>query len=352
MYKIVFLTGFIILLIVGFKAFSRDEVKEVKVSNAIHTASEVAALTAKFVDNSLSSTDDSHALFHSCSASSKECVAQNDPLNPPHMGYAIMSLGEVGEKQNDTRLIEKSRLLLDSSIERCDEDYRYCEWNFFPLHEYYKKTGDEKYLNAMLKVSESVMAQRPVRELIGNNLPVKWWRFYDATNEPQYLEALTSLADAQLETYPTERLNDDVIYTDNGVDIRTYDLPIIWALYMPAYQASKDEKYLTPVISFFETANLTEHTDQFFDTTATGNLVKATESLIALGEALPEDRSKYQQEAHRILERLLQERWDTPENMLINGDYGILVAPERKATNIQGWITHLLLQLDDTNLDM
>ena len=197
----------------------------------------------------------------------------------------------------------------------------------------------------MLKVAGNVTSERSVRELVSYNLPVKWWRLYHATGERIYLDQLTETADEQLESYPEERINDDLVYQIGGFEVRKYDLPMIWALYLPAYEASGDKKYITPAIEFFRAAELSNHTDKFFDMTTTGDLVKGTEALITLAKADPENKDFYLQEIQNILKAVLENRWDTPGNTIVNGDYGILVSPTEKATNIQGWVTYVILEL-------
>lgn len=343
---LVLLTGLALSLIL----INENDTKRIKSSDTINTektAREIALETIKFVDSSLNEEEQTYKLIYRCSKKQQDCSVVQDSTSPPHMGYAIMSLRELGLLTENERLTQKADTLINEAIDKCEDDQRYCEWNFFPLHTYYKATGDQKYLDAMLQVSESVMRDRPTRELLDKNLPVKWWRLYDATEDSEYLKPLTALADEQLEQYPEQRLNDDLLYTNTDYEVRTYDLPIIWALYLPAYQASSDDKYLQPAIDFFKKADVSGNVYEFQGIQKTGDLVKGAESLIMLAEADQTNRDFYLSEAQTILEVLLKERWDTPENILINGDYGIMMSANEKATNIQGWITHLLFKLDD-----
>ncbi len=354
MKKILFLILIIVVLATAgiVIAWQQRKVVDDAVTAAPATAGELAAKTIKFIDAALDPATERYDLSYTCSEVQKTCKPRHNPDIPPHMGYAIISLREVGLATGDTRLVEKSKTILHDAINKCADDPRYCEWNFFPLHHYYKATGDQKYLDAMLAVSGNVTAPRPVRDLIKANIPVKWWRLYDATGDEKYLKQLTDLADEQLRVFPAERLNDDLVYRDGQTDVRSYDLPMIWAVYMPAWFASRDEKYLAPAREFFDATDLAANTSLFFDVTATGNLLKGVESLLNAAEAIPERREAYRKEALDILRVVLQERLDTPDRTLVNGDHGLLVSPHEKETNIQGWLTYTLLELGDEPLKL
>ena len=308
---------------------------------------DTASRLAQFVDASLDETTKTYDLFFRCSAIQKTCATVIDPSRPPHMGYATMSLDHVGRAMNDDRLVNKAKKLIDQSVENCEKDARYCEWNFFPLHYYAKTTGDARYRASMLKVADTIMGDRPMRELVGNNLPVKLWLLYDVTKDETYRERLTELADEQLAVYPRDRQNDDIVYSYEGGDVRAYDIPIIWSLYLPAYKATGDAKYLKPTTDFFDATRLEDNVDKFWSISATGDLVKAIEALLDIAEADSARHDAYRAKAQTIVDILLKERWDTPENVLVNGDNGLLVSPTEKATNIQGWLIHSVLELAD-----
>ena len=320
-------------------------------ASGARTDLQIAADAARFVDASLNEKTGTYDLFFTCSSDKETCNVLTDPSRPPHMGYAIMSLDHVGRATGDARLVNKAKLLIDQAVEKCGADQRYCEWNFFPLHYYAKTTGEGRYREAMLKISDKIMAERPVRELLDNNLGIKLWLLYDVTKDEKYRERLTRLADEQLETYPVERLNDPLVYEDDGGNVYLYDLPIMWALYVPAYNATKDAKYLEPVTEFFDSARLEKHLWSFWNVSATGNLVKGIETLLDISDADPARRDAYRAKARILADSLMRERWDTPERPLVNGDYGLLVSPTEKATNVQGWLIHSLLELADVDTD-
>ncbi|HEY4487865.1 MAG TPA: hypothetical protein VI483_03835, partial [Candidatus Paceibacterota bacterium] len=230
----------------------------------------------------------------------------------------------------------------------CQDDSRFCEWNFFPLHLYYKATGDQKYKDAMMKVVGSVMKERPLKELIDNNIPVKWWRLYDATGDELYKDHLIAIADKELSTRTAQKnLGKTVYTTDGGYEVKSYDMPIIWALYVPAYLASKDERYLRFIQDFYKAAEIEKNTNYFWGATDTGNLIKGLEAMLMVAPEDPENAEMYRTKVKTALEALMKDRWDTPENKKFNGDYGFLVSPTAKATNIQGWIIALFMTLQD-----
>ena len=306
----------------------------------------VAKASSSFVRNAYNENTGYFELKYSCFFDTKACAPSTDLNEPPHSGYAMMSLKEVGRHTSDTELQALADSILDKAIERCASDARYCEWNFFPLHAFYTETKDKKYLDAMLSVVDTVMRERPVKEVVDANIPVKWWRLYESTGEKKYLDRVVKIADEELASKSLHALG-PILYTSNGQDIAVYDVPSIWALFMPAYFASDEERFLDHSIATLEAAALEKHLDAYNTLPLTSNYVKGIEATLWVAEADASRKDAYRAKAVAALQQLLEERWDTPKRPLFNGDYGFLVATTTKATNVQGWITFLLTKLAD-----
>lgn len=338
--------GIIVLLAALYMFTARDTSQDLMGKDA--TGLSIATDAVRFVDSALDENTGYFHLTYECSSESAACTPVDDPDKPPHSGYAILSLKRVGGASGNEAMAAKADTVLDKAIERCQSDSRFCEWNFFPLHIYYKETGDQKYKDAMMKVVESVMKERPLKELIDNNIPVKWWRLYDATGEERYKKHLLDIADKELAERTAQKTLGKTVYTTKGnYEVRSYDMPVIWALYVPAYLASKDERYLRFIQDFYEAADIENNTNYFWGATDTGNLIKGLEAMLMIADEDASRADMYRTKVRVALEALMKDRWDTPDNKKFNGDYGFLVSPTGKATNIQGWIIALFMSLKD-----
>jgi len=312
------------------------------------TGLEVATDAVRFVDAALDENTGYFHLTYECERESSTCNPVDNSDEPPHSGYAIMSLKRVGTANGDEAMAAKADAVLDKAIERCDSDSRFCEWNFFPLHAYYMATKDQKYKDAMMKVVESVMKERSLKDLIDNNIPVKWWRLYDATGDERYKKHLIDIADKELAERAAQKTLGTVVYTTkDGYEVKSYDMPVIWALYVPAYFASNDERYLSFISDFYAHADVENNTNYFWGKKDTGNLIKGLEAMLMIAEVDEAHAESYREKVTIALEALMKDRWDTPEDKKFNGDYAFLVAPTGKATNIQGWIIALFMNLQD-----
>jgi rhamnogalacturonyl hydrolase YesR len=309
----------------------------------------IASKSVTFVEQSLNEETGYFYLTYVCDATSLRCSSKDDPNKPPHSGYATMSMKDVGIAAHNPSLSKKADTVLDQVMQRCESDGRFCEWNFFPLHLYYQATGEQRYLDSMLSVTDDIMRERPLKELIDANIPVKWWRLYEATGDVQYLDHLIAIADKELAANTAHTELGRLVYTasDAKFEVRSYDMPVMWALYVPAYLASGDKKYLDVVTTFFDKAQVETHTNHFWGVTETGNLIKGLEAMLIVADASPAHHDQYREKTRKALEVILRDRWDTPENPRFNGDYGFLVANDTKATNIQGWIIRLFMTLKD-----
>ncbi len=315
-------------------------------------ANQVATMTVRFVDSALDEKTGTFNLFFACDKEKGTCEPSNDENLPPHMGYAIMSLKRVGEETGNTAYVAKADAIIKITLERCETDIKHCEWNFFPIHDYYKSTGDSLYRDAMVKLGDSLLAKRPIGELINNNVPIKWERLYDVTQEKKYKNQLLALADEIMEK-PIAGAKE--IYTIGDFSVDDMLAQAMWAVVVPAYRVSKDPKYLVFAEDFFDKARIEDNVDKFLRFSAgISVLLKGLESILDISSLDTSRTSEYRDKAKKISGAFLQERWDTPERTLVNGDYGVIIhsTTNSKTTNLQGWLTVLLLQLGEEKISV
>lgn len=342
--QILMIVGVVIVLAIGGYVFY--------IFSSRVSANEVATMTAKFVDSALDEKTGTFNLFFECDRGNGTCAPINND-EPPHMGYSIMSLKLVGEETGNTAYITKADTILKTALERCETDTKYCEWNFFPLFHYYKETGDPLYRDAMVKLGDLLLAERSFGDLVSQNIPVKWWRLYDITKEEKYKDRLLIMADKVLENPISDLTKTKEVYTTGGFSVDNMVTQTIWAVVVPAYRVSNDEKYLAFAETYFDKAKIEDNADKFLvSQTGAAALIKGLEAILDISSLDASQSSTYMARAKKISEFILQKGWDTPNRKLANGDYGILVSPTRKATNLQGWFTVLLLKLGTEKLSI
>jgi len=315
------------------------------------TARQVAVDMVGFVDKALNEKSGIFHLFFSCNENQKNCVPFS-PDSTPHMGYAIISLKKVGEIIGNDGYTKKADAILHTAIERCEtEDTIYCEWNFFPLYEYYLATGDTVYKNSMTKLGEVLLEESTFKKMVEDNVPVKWWRLYEITNDEAYKIRLIALADEVLNK-PIEDLTATTdLYTANGFKVDDMTIKTIWAVVIPAYKVSQDERYLSYAKDFFSQASVEHAVPEILaHQGGMGTAVKALESMIWISDLDPSISLDYRTKATKLAESVINESWDSPKRPIINGDYGLLSGSMIKATNIQGWFIVSLLSLGSETL--
>ncbi len=344
----------VVLIVASYVLFtfqSRVPANQVAFQSRVPT-NQVVAMTVRSVDSALDEKTGTFNLFFACDKEKGTCEPYNDENQPPHMGYAIMSLKRVGEATGNTAYTAKADAIIKIVLERCETDIKHCEWNFFPLYDYYKNTGDSLYRDAMVKVSDSLLAERPINDLINNNIPIKWGRLYDVTQEEKYKNRLIASADEVMEK-PIPGAKE--VYTIGDFSVDSMLTQAMWAVVVPAYRVSKDPKYLAFAEDFFDKAKIEDNVDKFLPFFAgVSVLLKGLESILDISSLDASRTGEYRDKAKKISGALLQKRWDTPERTLVNGDYGIITHPTNngKATNLQGWFTVLLLQLGEEKISV
>ena len=264
----------------------------------------------------------------------------------PHLGQAIYSYALLAKATGDQTFKGKADRAINYVLDGCDTDVRMCEWNFFPLAQYYQETKEDKYLTrGMLRPAEGFLMAHP-QALINTNAGHKLASLYQATGDERFKNKLLELAESELK--PESASNIPEAYS--------YAIQVVWSIYIPAYNITQDPKYLTAAKSFFERFDVVQNIDKFKTIQTASIGVKAADALIALSGLDNEKKVAYRSQAHVVLQNILDNQWDTPERKIFNGDYGLIDeawSPSNssnenmihKPTLFNGWVMKLLILL-------
>lgn len=279
------------------------------------TGLEVAKKINIFIDTTIQSNGGMSAGV-ACNSKLKSCAqpVEVDDFQP-HLGQAIYSYYLLGLSTGDQTYRDKADKAMDYVLDKCKTNVQMCAWNFFPLAKYYFDTKENIYLNAMLKPAGEFLALTD-EDVITQNVGHKLASLYKATGDEIYKKRLLTIADKELSNWSNKKDLGPVVSTQT-----------IWSIFLPAYDLTKDSKYLTVSESFFDGFVLAEHFSEFL---YVDHIVKGVDALITLSE-ISEKGTVYKKQAHNALQGILDNFWDTPEAKKINGDYGILEKPEAKS---------------------
>lgn len=303
---------------------------------------EVALKTSTFLDTTIR-LDGSMIGGYICGdPTPADCRAENLSAEQPHLGQAIYSYFLLSEATGDLTLREKADRAINHVMDACETDVRMCAWNFFPLAQYYEKTGDEVYLTrGMLPPSEGFLLL-PNEEAITNNVGHKLASLYLATQDERFKDRLLEIADAELLTW-----SEGISNTGNAAR----SIQVAWSIFEPAYRISSDEKYLIAAEQFFAVFDVAKNIAQFKDGAVVNVAIKAGDVLLSLSK-VSNSGAVYKDQAHRLLQELLNGLWDTPEYKSFSGDYGFIDNMNKdplayKSTLLNGWIMKLFILMKD-----
>jgi len=325
-----------------------DSEADVEKTQSSTSGLELALNMTHFIESTLT-PENVFTLRYTCSLTPNGmCVPEgtdsssNEGNGPvPHSGYAILSFYNTGNKTNNPEMAERSRILTDTMVDRCKDDTLYCEWNFFPLYRFAIDTGDAKYKNAMLSITDTLLKDYTYDEYISNNIPSKLNMIYEVSGDEKFKDKLVEIAEETLAT-PLENRNDnDFVYlSDSGYAVREGSIQTVWGIYIPAYLATKNAAYRDAARDYFLNAELAEKA-QYTSVAGVTALVKGVEALTAMETIDPQYAPFYKDEAHKIMQYLIQQFVDTPENEKATADYGVIVGTE-KLVNMTGWVASTL----------
>lgn len=301
------------------------------------TGLEVALKIATFLDSTLQSNGEMLAGF-GCVPGNKDCTPLPVLDDQPHLGQAIFAYHALTKATGDQSYQEKSARVMDWVLEKCQTNVQACAWNYFPLSQFYFETKDDKYLQAMLRVAQQFLDALN-EDVITQNAGHKLAALYKATNDERYRKRLIEIADEKLADWPSQ--------TD-------YSIQIVWNVFIPVYEITKDKKYLSASEQFFNDFNLA---DNFEKIRPSQTIFKGVEALLGLAN-ISDNGVAYRAQAHDVLQKAINNLWDTPENTIINGDYGFInITPTDQISKIKftvdnGWILKSFLILKDEKFDL
>jgi hypothetical protein len=315
------------------------------------SASAAASELTKFVESTINEKTGLFYVGYECDRVAGACVV-DESTSTPHFGYSIMSLAR--EQAKSPHLKEKADKMISTVVERCQTDREYCEWNFFPLYEYYTATGEQKYLDAMVSVGEYLLGQEGQEGLYGSNIPVKWWRLYELTGDQRYRDALLRVANEVLSTNMSFLVNDSkAIYETPEMTVYEDMFEVVWAMMYPAYKVSGDTRYLAYAHDYIEKSNIIDNWSKvWLSDGRPGSLtiVKVMETMLWLSQSDQKYQELYTQQLVLLSEQVLASFWDHPERKMINADYGIMTRRNYKTTNTNAWYAVVLKDLGEREL--
>jgi hypothetical protein len=302
------------------------------------TGLEVALKTASFLDKNFPLNGDILGGYF-CEKELPECKPVKLSTTQPHVGQAIFSYFMLAEASGIQSYRQTADRALDWVLDACETNVKMCEWNFFPLVQYYEKTGQDKYLKGMLRSAEGFLTMTN-EDIVKNNVGHKLASLYNATGDARFRNRLFEVADEELRTPPLEGFIDTFI-----------DIQVAWSIYVPLYRVSGQQQYLKAAEEVFDNFNVAENLDQFNSPELIPDAVKAGDVLLSLAE-LSKNGKEYKKQAHDLVQEIMLRLWDTPENLKFNGDYGFgdSLADDShtyKPALLNGWLIKLFVLMKD-----
>ena len=304
------------------------------------TGLEVALKTSTFLDKTISSDGLMVAGFL-CQMGTGVCNPMPINLNQPNLSEMVYGYYELARVSGDESYLAKSDQVMDSILYKCRTSFQMCDWNISPIASYYLDTNDKRYLDATFSSAKKLLSLSN-KDLIDQNAGRSLALLYQATQDERYKKRLLGAADKELLSWPQDR------------DRFEYSMRVVWAIFVPAYEVSNDPKYLLASEQFFDSFNLGENFD--LDSMPLESILEGVDALLSLSEM--SDRGEvYKTQAHVVLQEALNQSWDNPVNLKLNGDYGFgyLMAKDQsyvKRTLHNGWFIKLFAMMADETFNL
>lgn len=246
------------------------------------TGLEVAQKIAVFLDKTLA---EDGSILEGYSCADNKCVPMAEASDQSYNGTVAFAYFTLAEATGDQSYEEKANGITGFSSKRCEGNPKDC--------------GGQ--------VPQSV----PPKSLMNDN---ELSNLYGQTGDIRYRDKLLEQADKELENLSA------------SLEEMKADIQRIQSVILPAYDVSGDEKYLIPVMAFFDNLVLSDLGELENDYVAP-SAAKAADILLTLGSLSRSkiDSELYRNQAVSILEEILAKLWDAPENLKYNGDYGFVV---------------------------
>lgn len=308
------------------------------------TGLEVALKISTFLDKTLQPDGGMVAGFE-CDSTTHECspiAVKNDKSNLT-LDQTIYGYYVLAKISGDDTYQTNADRALDLVLDKCQKTVQVCAWNFLPLARYYFGTKEDRYLQGMLRPAEEFLVMSNA-EIIKQKVGHKLSSLYQATGEERYKKRLLEIADDELLSWPRGQ---------EGV-MATYSIQVIWSIFLPAYDITHDQKYLSASEQFFDSFNLIKYFERGGHIEA---VMKGADALLSLSKASSHG-AIYRTQAHAVLQEILNKSWDSPQNPQINGDYGFLSTAstdkntKTKMTINSGWLMRLFGTMADEKFNL
>ena len=304
------------------------------------TGLEVAIKTSSFLDKTFQ-TDGSMISGFVCQMGTGICNPMVVNANRPDLSEVINGYYELAKASGDGSYRAKSDQIIDFVLNECRTNFHMCDWNISPIVGYYLDTKDKKYLDAIFSSAKKLLVlsnQDLIDQNAGNGIAL----LYQATGDERYKKRLSEAADEELLNWPRSQEQFE------------YSIRVIWSIFIPAYAGTKDQKYLAASEQFFDNFNLRENFD--LNRLSLESIIKGTDALMNLSE-MSDHGAVYKTQAHAVLQEALNQSWDSPENLKLNGDYGFGYATTKYNNYVKkflynGWLIKLFAMMADEKFNL
>lgn len=298
------------------------------------TGLEIAEKAITFIDKTYQE-DGSFISGFACDDSFEEKCKMVVDL-PEHTGQGIGAYYGLAKATGNPVYKEKADKAINTVMEKCKTNLQFCELNYFPFYQYYKDTNDQKYLDAgMLPVAQGILLKSD-QDTIVTQAGIKLEWLYEITGEDKYKNKLLEVADNNIKSL-TE--------SPNATD---YNMQLVWSVFIPAYKATRDQKYLDFINDFVAKLDIEKNPDFFIQPYS---MTKASNVLLDLYDATGD--VQYKNRAHAIMQKVLTDLWDSPEHTLFTGDYGFINTSESSKFMIfNGGIINQFMRLKDEKFEI
>lgn len=316
------------------------------------TGLEVAKKVVLFLDKQITSAGNFNEVI-SCKAVNSCAPLVQEPLTN---SYIILFYRELAQKTNDSSYKNKADKAVEFWTKKCEAATptdKVCIRNIFSLAEYYKDSGNERYLKAIPINQVLTLPADTLQAEIDVHKTKKLATLYEITKDKKYLDQ----AETVVKALTADQVNNDKVnpplYKEGDFTVREYSFDIVNFEYLPLYEITKDPTYLKAAEEILDRAKVTSHMEVLI--AHNGKrwpiLLDILNSLLDIARLDSSKSSDYTNQAHIIAQQLIDTFWDTPESKKFTGDFGFLGPISSwvgtKDTAVNGWLGSQFLKMAD-----
>jgi len=277
----------------------------------------------------------------------KKCEILPHSYTPTNAWVMLADLG-LYEATNEQKYLDSAKNEMSVLLDNC-KDNAGCLWTLVQMARLYKNTNDSAYLENIRNFADMLLENESQEGVMMNGIEARQFAaVYSLTGEQKYLaESLNRLQKAE-NSMDSERL----LYTVNGLEVRDFVCSAELAR-LELYRATKNQKYLDAVKSFFDVADISSHGKELWHQTA---IEPCIENLILLYTETGD--VKYWNQAYNLTQYMITYRWDSPLQQAekYNGDGAFLFETylynNTKTVTDTGYAVYLLSTMKDTEFQI